>query len=62
MEQNKLKSPILRAGLVAIVLMILRRHFDYEVPNEVADLIIEIFLYLLSAFAMFNNPNNPNNL
>lgn len=62
MEQNKLKSPILRAGLVAIVLIILRRHFDYEVPNEVADLIIEIFLYLLSAFAMFNNPNNPNKL
>lgn len=60
--QNKLNSLILRAGLSAFLLYVVKKYLDYDLGEPFAYQLVDIGLYAIMVLAMWNNPNDPNKL
>ena len=62
MFQDKLKSPVLKAGFVTLLLFLVKKYGNYDMPTELADVIIEFVMSFIIGLAIVNNPNNRDKL
>lgn len=57
-EQNRWQSPVLKAGLVNILVWGIKDLVGLEIGNETADTLITLGLMLVASFAAYNNPKD----
>lgn len=62
MFQEKFKSPILHAGLVALLIFLVKKYAKYELTGEFADVIIDILISGIITLSIWNNPNERDKL
>jgi hypothetical protein len=55
---NKLRSPVLKVGLIALLSLALKKWFNLEAETQFLDEIIELGFILIGIIAGFNNPDN----
>ena len=58
MDQKKWKSPVFWAGVVSAVALVAKLVFDYQVPVEQIDNLINAVFGLIAVFSAANNPNS----
>ena len=61
MKQNiieKMKSPVLWSSLLALIYFVTKEWFHFDIPAW--SQFVEIFLAVLMAFGITNNPNSRN--
>lgn len=54
--QNRFKSKVLWVSIFALIALIAKGFFDYEIPNF--DMLTDIILTILIALGVINNPTN----
>jgi uncharacterized membrane protein len=54
MEQNRFKSPVVWASCAALLAMVLKSWFGWEIPNW--DAIVTATIAVLAGFGVLNNP------
>lgn len=60
--QNKLQSPILRAGLSAFVLYLVKKYLNYDLGESFAYELVDVVIGIIIIIAMYNNPNDRHKL
>lgn len=56
MLQEKFKSPILKAGLIALLIFLVKKYGKYEMPSELADVVIDVLLSSILTLSIWHNP------
>lgn len=54
--QNRFKSKVLWVSIFALIALVAKTFFDYEIPNF--DMLTDTILALLIALGVINNPTN----
>lgn len=62
MNQDKLSSPVLKAGVVTLFLFLVKKYGNYDMPTELADVIVDIVMAFIMGLAIVNNPNSRDRL
>ncbi len=55
--QKKIQSPILRAGLIALIMFLSKKYWNYELENEFVCIAVDVLLGVIIAIAVVNNPD-----
>ncbi len=58
MEQKKIQSPVFWAGMIAAIAFFAKSFFEYDLPQDQLNLLVEAVLSLIAAFGIGNNPNS----
>ncbi len=60
--QEKLQSPILRLGLSAFLLYLVKKYLNYDLGESFAYELVDVVIGIIIIIAMYNNPNDRNKL
>lgn len=55
-EQKRIESGIMIRGIITLLVLLAKHIFDYEVPNEIVDVVIELLLTGYGLYAVGNSP------
>lgn len=58
--KEKAKSPVLWVSILAMIAFVAKRWCGYEIPGW--DEFVDLFIALLAAFGIVNNPNSRNTI
>ena len=56
--QNRWKSPVLRAALITLVALGVKKYCKFEIPNEIVDALVDTVLIAITGVGVVNNPTN----
>ena len=60
--QSRWDSPVLKAGLVSLLVFALKEFAGYELENSVAENFVKVLFFIIIAFAEINNPKDSKNI
>ena len=55
-EQDRIKSGVMIRGIIALIVMLVKHIYNYQVPNEIVDLVLELLLVGYGIYAVGNSP------
>jgi len=62
-RQNKWESPVLRAGIVSILIFFLKEYFELDIPIDFINMLVDVVLGLvIPIVAAYNNPTRKDKL
>ena len=55
-EQKRTESGVMIRGILTLIVMFVKHIFNYEIPNEILDIVFELALTTYGVYTVGNSP------